>query len=104
MADLKSKFLKVYSVLKSKLLNDPAFEFSEEATNWIDQLLYSSIFTLKWENPHNSELWGCRVTSSPAQKPNNQRLLEYWKKNGALYSTPQGSNDERFCLYAVGSH
>ncbi|XP_054779489.1 farnesyl pyrophosphate synthase 1 [Prosopis cineraria] len=39
MADLKSKFLKVYSVLKSELLNDPAFEFSDEATNWIDRML-----------------------------------------------------------------
>ncbi|KAI9124231.1 hypothetical protein K1719_005531 [Acacia pycnantha] len=39
MADLKSKFLKVYSVLKSELLNDPAFEFSDEATNWIDEML-----------------------------------------------------------------
>ncbi|KAK4259177.1 hypothetical protein QN277_005534 [Acacia crassicarpa] len=39
MADLKSKFLEVYSVLKSELLNDPAFEFSEEATNWINKML-----------------------------------------------------------------
>ncbi|KAI9124072.1 hypothetical protein K1719_005372 [Acacia pycnantha] len=39
MADLKSKFLEVYSTLKSELLNDPAFEFSHEATNWIDFML-----------------------------------------------------------------
>ncbi|XP_028769934.1 farnesyl pyrophosphate synthase 1 [Neltuma alba] len=39
MSDLKSKFLQVYSVLKSELLNDPAFEFSDEATNWVDRML-----------------------------------------------------------------
>lgn len=34
-----------------------------------------------------------RVTSGPAQKPNN-KLLESWKKSGALYATPAGSNDD----------
>lgn len=35
-----------------------------------------------------------RVTGGPAQKPNNQKLLESWKKSGALYATPSGSNDD----------
>ncbi|MED6131699.1 glycerol channel [Stylosanthes scabra] len=39
MADLKSTFLNVYSVLKSDLLNDPAFEFSDDARQWIDRML-----------------------------------------------------------------
>ncbi|XP_028805991.1 proteinaceous RNase P 1, chloroplastic/mitochondrial isoform X2 [Neltuma alba] len=44
-----------------------------------------------------------RVTSGPAQKPHNKKLLEYWKKNGALYATPQGSNDDWYWLYAAVS-
>ncbi|KAL5157810.1 Farnesyl pyrophosphate synthase 1 [Glycine soja] len=39
MADLKSTFLNVYSVLKSELLHDPAFEFSDDARNWVDRML-----------------------------------------------------------------
>lgn len=41
-----------------------------------------------------------RVTGGPAQHPNNQRLLENWKKAGALYSTPQGSNDD-WCVVSA---
>lgn len=39
MADLKSTFLNVYSVLKSELLNDPAFEFTDESRQWVDRML-----------------------------------------------------------------
>lgn len=35
-----------------------------------------------------------RVTGGPALHPNNMRLLESWKKSGALYATPPGSNDD----------
>ncbi|KAM1170428.1 hypothetical protein ACFX2G_021300 [Malus domestica] len=42
-----------------------------------------------------------RVTGGPAQNPNNKRLLESWKKSGALYSTPVGSNDDWYWLYAA---
>jgi len=35
-----------------------------------------------------------RVTGGPAQNPNNKRLIENWKKNGVLYATPHGSNDD----------
>lgn len=38
-----------------------------------------------------------RVKGGPAQQPNNKILLESWKKAGALYATPQGSNDD-WCL------
>ncbi|KAK4285061.1 hypothetical protein QN277_001806 [Acacia crassicarpa] len=44
-----------------------------------------------------------RVNGGPAQKQNNKRLLEYWKKNGALYATPHGSNDDWYWLYAAVS-
>ncbi|KAI3834502.1 hypothetical protein MKX03_011962 [Papaver bracteatum] len=37
--DLKSKFLNVYSVLKSELLEDPAFEFTDDARQWVDRML-----------------------------------------------------------------
>ncbi|KAF8405669.1 hypothetical protein HHK36_007746 [Tetracentron sinense] len=35
-----------------------------------------------------------RVKGGPAEKPNNKKLLESWKKSGALYATPSGSNDD----------
>ncbi|XP_057801622.1 proteinaceous RNase P 1, chloroplastic/mitochondrial-like [Salvia miltiorrhiza] len=44
-----------------------------------------------------------RVKGGPAQKPNNKKLLESWKKVGALYATPQGSNDDWYWLYAAVS-
>ncbi|KAL3838540.1 hypothetical protein ACJIZ3_023131 [Penstemon smallii] len=44
-----------------------------------------------------------RVTGGPAQHPNNKKLLDSWKKAGALYSTPQGSNDDWYWLYAAVS-
>ncbi|ONI31014.1 hypothetical protein PRUPE_1G287700 [Prunus persica] len=42
-----------------------------------------------------------RVTGGPAQNPNNKKLLESWKKAGALYATPAGSNDDWYWLYAA---
>ncbi|KAB1226631.1 Proteinaceous RNase P 1, chloroplastic/mitochondrial [Morella rubra] len=44
-----------------------------------------------------------RVTGGPAQHPNNKKLLESWKKSGALYATPPGSNDDWYWLYAAVS-
>lgn len=44
-----------------------------------------------------------RVTGGPAQNPNNKRLIENWKKNGVLYATPHGSNDDWYWLYAAVS-
>ncbi|CAB4275583.1 unnamed protein product [Prunus armeniaca] len=38
MADLKSKFLQVYSVLKSELLEDPAFEFTNDSRQWVERM------------------------------------------------------------------
>ncbi|RVW15723.1 Proteinaceous RNase P 1, chloroplastic/mitochondrial [Vitis vinifera] len=35
-----------------------------------------------------------RVTGGPAQNPNNEKLIQSWKKSGALYATPAGSNDD----------
>lgn len=37
--DLRSKFLNVYSVLKSELLEDPAFEFTNESRQWVERML-----------------------------------------------------------------
>lgn len=38
MSDLRSKFNEVYAVLKSELLNDPAFEFTEDSRQWVDRV------------------------------------------------------------------
>ncbi|KAF9619243.1 hypothetical protein IFM89_005797 [Coptis chinensis] len=35
----KSDFLKVYSVLKSELLQDPSFEFTDHSRQWVDRML-----------------------------------------------------------------
>lgn len=35
-----------------------------------------------------------RVSGGPARNPKNMQLLEFWKKSGALYTTPPGSNDD----------
>ncbi|KAL8544689.1 hypothetical protein ACS0TY_005062 [Phlomoides rotata] len=40
-----------------------------------------------------------RVTGGPAQHPNNKRLIESWQRAGALYSTPQGSDDD--CIFML---
>lgn len=39
--DLKSTFLNVYSVLKSDLLHDPSFEFTNESRLWVDRVSLS---------------------------------------------------------------
>ncbi|XP_010260408.1 PREDICTED: proteinaceous RNase P 1, chloroplastic/mitochondrial-like isoform X2 [Nelumbo nucifera] len=44
-----------------------------------------------------------RVKGGPAQNPNNKKLLENWRKSGALYATPYGSNDDWYWLYAAVS-
>ncbi|KAL2318517.1 hypothetical protein Fmac_032393 [Flemingia macrophylla] len=44
-----------------------------------------------------------RVNGGPAQNPKYRRFIENWKKNGALYTTPQGSNDDWYWLYAAVS-
>lgn len=44
-----------------------------------------------------------RVFGGPAQHPNNQKLLESWRKAGALYATPPGSSDDWYWLYAAVS-
>ncbi|KAK9162486.1 hypothetical protein Syun_003388 [Stephania yunnanensis] len=44
-----------------------------------------------------------RVNGGPAQNPKNKKLLETWRKSGALYVTPVGSNDDWYWLYAAVS-
>lgn len=44
-----------------------------------------------------------RVQGGPADNPNTKRLLETWRKAGALYATPAGSNDDWYWLYAAVS-
>ncbi|XP_062111428.1 proteinaceous RNase P 1, chloroplastic/mitochondrial [Humulus lupulus] len=44
-----------------------------------------------------------RVNGGPAQDPRNKKLIEMWKKVGALYATPAGSNDDWYWLYAAVS-
>ncbi|CAI9088172.1 OLC1v1022425C5 [Oldenlandia corymbosa var. corymbosa] len=39
MSEIRDKFLQVYSVLKSELLNDPAFEFTDDSRQWLDRML-----------------------------------------------------------------
>lgn len=39
MADLiKSKFLEAYYVLKSELLHDPSFEFTNDSRQWVERV------------------------------------------------------------------
>ncbi|XP_021298918.1 proteinaceous RNase P 1, chloroplastic/mitochondrial isoform X3 [Herrania umbratica] len=44
-----------------------------------------------------------RVTNGPARNPNNRNWLDSWKRAGALYATPAGSNDDWYWLYAAVS-
>ncbi|KAM7251662.1 hypothetical protein ACFE04_023545 [Oxalis oulophora] len=44
-----------------------------------------------------------RVTGGPATHPNNKQLIDSWKRAGALYATPLGSNDDWYWLYAAVS-
>ncbi|KAK9684067.1 hypothetical protein RND81_10G184300 [Saponaria officinalis] len=45
-----------------------------------------------------------RVSGGPAESPNAKRMLENWRKSGALYATPKGSNDDWYWLYATVSN
>ncbi|KAL3820852.1 hypothetical protein ACJIZ3_006757 [Penstemon smallii] len=38
-SDLRAVFLEVYSVLKSELLNDPAFEWTDASRQWVERML-----------------------------------------------------------------
>ncbi|KAK4434764.1 Farnesyl pyrophosphate synthase [Sesamum alatum] len=38
-SDLRTEFLGVYSVLKSELLNDPAFEWTDDSRQWVERML-----------------------------------------------------------------
>lgn len=44
MADLKSTFLNVYSVLKAELLQDPAFEYTDASRQWIERVTSLILF------------------------------------------------------------
>ncbi|KAL4179849.1 hypothetical protein AMTRI_Chr13g122180 [Amborella trichopoda] len=46
-------------------------------------------------------LHGRRVKGGPADSPNNKKLIESWRKAGVLYTTPPGSNDDWYWLYAA---
>lgn len=37
--DTKSRFIQIYGRLKSELLQDPAFDFTDDARQWIDRML-----------------------------------------------------------------
>lgn len=39
MSEIRAKFLEVYSILKSELLNDPAFEFTDDSRQWVERML-----------------------------------------------------------------
>ncbi|CAK9308640.1 unnamed protein product [Citrullus colocynthis] len=39
MSEFRSKFLEAYSLLKSELLHDPAFEFTDDSRQWVERML-----------------------------------------------------------------
>ncbi|CAL1384786.1 unnamed protein product [Linum trigynum] len=39
MADAKSKFMEVYSILKTQIFEDPAFEFDSASRQWVDSVM-----------------------------------------------------------------
>jgi farnesyl diphosphate synthase len=41
-ADTKAAFKETYSKLKEEMLQDPAFEFTDESLQWIDRVMLSS--------------------------------------------------------------
>lgn len=52
-SDLRTKFLEVYSVLKSELLNDSAFEWTDNSRQWVERvsyILFCKIFSPVQEN------------------------------------------------------
>ncbi|KAF5183948.1 Proteinaceous rnase p [Thalictrum thalictroides] len=44
-----------------------------------------------------------RVVGGPANSPRNKTLIEQWRRSGALYIAPKGSNDDWYWLYAAVS-
>lgn len=40
MGEFRAKFMEVYSVLKSELLNDPDFEFTDVSRDWVDRVFH----------------------------------------------------------------
>ncbi|GLJ26022.1 hypothetical protein SUGI_0499080 [Cryptomeria japonica] len=42
-----------------------------------------------------------RTRGGPADEPYTKQLFEDWRKSGALYTTPTGSNDDWYWLYAA---
>ncbi|OVA10416.1 Pentatricopeptide repeat [Macleaya cordata] len=44
-----------------------------------------------------------RVNGGPAENLNNKKLIASWRNSGALYTTPSGSNDDWYWLYAAVS-
>lgn len=42
-----------------------------------------------------------RTRGGPADSPRNKQLILNWRKAGALYTTPTGSNDDWYWLYAA---
>jgi hypothetical protein len=38
-ADTKATFMEIYSKLKEEMLEDPAFEFTDESLQWIDRVM-----------------------------------------------------------------
>lgn len=80
------------------LYNSKAFSFSQvnSVVNGIQRVTKSKKLPL-------IILHRSRVHCGPAIVPHNQKLIEGWRSAGALYSTPPGSNDDWYWLYAAVS-
>ncbi|KAJ6967549.1 hypothetical protein NC653_035689 [Populus alba x Populus x berolinensis] len=50
MADPKSTFLNVYSVLKKELLQDPAFEWSPDSREWVERIVSRPTYLCSFVN------------------------------------------------------
>lgn len=44
MSEFRSKFLEVYSILKSELLHDPAFDFTDDSRQWVERVPFIFLF------------------------------------------------------------
>ena len=96
MADLKSTFLNVYSVLKSELLHDPAFEFSDDARHWVDRV-YNLIFPLLIVVV---ELWMGEILCHWCRKQTKRRENEdvtCFRRFGLIITT-------RMCVFSRRAH
>ncbi|XP_025812231.1 proteinaceous RNase P 1, chloroplastic/mitochondrial-like isoform X3 [Panicum hallii] len=80
------------------LYNSKAFSFSQvnSVVNAIQRVTKSKKLPL-------IILHRNRVNGGNAKAPHNQKILESWRKAGALYATPPGSNDDWYWLYAAVS-